>query len=138
MKKTTQLITLLLLIISSTLYAKTDTPDSIYQSAIIGSWKQVVKDGPVTINATMIYHVNGTLDSTATVEVPGKKMNISISGTWEIKDGVMITTVKKTSANAPIPAGHVSKDQIIELNDKTFKFKNGQGNIEEQTKIKNP
>jgi hypothetical protein len=125
---------IILLIIASTIYAESEKTDSIYAQKLIGEWTQSVKQGPIRIDAILIYKKDGTLDATATLKINDQTQKMEISGTWEVKNGYLISVVKNKSANVPMPVGHTSKDLILELTNSAFKYKKEQGKVETQNK----
>ena len=120
--------------IASTIYAEDNKSDSIYTQKLIGEWTQSFEQGPMRLDAILIYKKDGTLDSTATLKINEQTQKMEISGTWEVKNGYLISIVKNKSANVPIPVGHTSKDLILELTNSSFKCKTEQGKVETQNK----
>jgi hypothetical protein len=129
-------ILILLLLITATIYADNSKNDSAFSKKIIGKWQQSVKQGQISLNAILIYKKDGSLDSTATMTINKKQNKMTISGTWEVKEGYLITIIKSKSKNVPLPIGHISKDQILKLTDSTFTYKTAQGKTETQVKVK--
>ncbi|HEV3437325.1 MAG TPA: hypothetical protein VG122_08200, partial [Gemmata sp.] len=75
-------------------------------------------------------------DAEATIEAGQNTLKITVSGTWKVKDGVIIATVTKTSAPELIKEGLVSKDTVISIDDKVFKYKDMGGKEKSQKRMK--
>jgi len=92
---------------------------------LVGKWTVDEGDGvkEPKIKGTMNYKKDGTVDAEATIDAGKQTFKISLSGTWKVKEGVLISTVTKTNAPELIKEGHVSKDTVVSIDDKEFKYK---------------
>jgi hypothetical protein len=52
---------------------------------------------------------------------------VAISGTWKVADGVVTETVTKSNVPDLIKEGLVSKDKVISVDDKEYKYKDEMG-----------
>ena len=84
---------------------------------LVGKW--AIEEG------TQIYNKDGTFEAVVTLE-GGKGIEITVSGTWKVKEGVLIETITKSSS--PIfKEGRESKDTVISIDEKVLKFKDEMG-----------
>lgn len=88
--------------------------------------------------ATLIYKSDGTCSSSLDPEDFFVKVvadPYSFTGKWEIKGGILLTTVTKSSSEA-IKVGTRYKDQPLELTKRTFVTKNEKDMITTFTRVK--
>jgi hypothetical protein len=120
--------------------ASTNTPpgDVEFTHKLVGKWKVALTDPRgLSINGTDEKKADGIFTSTVTFAFPDPKLNrtISVEGKWEIKNGVLIETITKSSDPQFPPVGMVSRDKIIKLDDKEFLYETERGKQESQTRI---
>lgn len=111
--------------------------DAEISKLLIGKW--VVEDGTEKgprIKGTNHYKEDGVLDTEATIEANGKTIKVTLSGNWKVKDGIIVATVTKTSTPELIKEGHVSKDQVISIDDKMLKYKSEKGKESVRKRVK--
>ena len=109
--------------------------DAVYKDKLIGTWIQVLKENGASMKATLTYTKEGVLDIDAVVEIDGKKIPMIASATWKIENGFLIVAITKTSNPQFVPRGLISKEPIIEITEKVFKYKTSSGEISTQTKV---
>ena len=129
-------IIMLLLTVASTMQADNKS-DSDYIRKLIGEWQQTIKIGRMSVMTDYSYKKDGTLDSFATITMNQKQMKMRISGTWEVKDGYLISVVKSKSEYVPIPIGYTTKDKILSITNHIFMYKTEDGDTETQEKVEN-
>jgi hypothetical protein len=105
---------------------------------IVGKWAVDEGDGKAEpkIKGTMTYKKDGKVDAEATIEVGKNSVKVSLSGTWKVSDGVITSTVTKTNVPDLIKEGFVSKDKVISINDKEYKYKDEKDNEKTQKRVK--
>jgi hypothetical protein len=122
--------------------AREDPPkkqtDEEISKLLVGKWIVDEGDGKTEpkIKGSMNYKKDGTVDAEATIEAGQTTLKITLSGTWKVKDGVLIATVTKTSAPDVIKEGLVSKDTVISIDDKVLKYKEMSGKEKSQKRMK--
>jgi hypothetical protein len=112
--------------------------DSEITKLIVGKWAvDEGGDNEPKIKGTMHYKKDGTVEANATIEI-GKNppLKVTVSGTWKAMDGVIVATVTKTNVPDLIKEGFVSKDTVISIDDKEFKYKSEQGKERTEKRIK--
>lgn len=111
--------------------------DAEIRRLLVGKWayEKGVEGGP-KLQATNHYKKDGIFESEGTFTADGKTLNIILSGTWEVKDGIIISTLKKTSHPTMIKEGYVSKDQVISIDDKTLRYTTERGTESIERRIK--
>lgn len=128
-----------LLSLSATIYTAQAQPvsDADYKEKILGQWKQEIVQGPATLKGLETFKRGGTVIADGMLTLRGQKTPIKVSGVWEIKNGVLIATVKKTNVPQMLPVDQVSKDKIVEINETVFRYKTEDGKLEWKTRVRN-
>jgi hypothetical protein len=136
--KIVRTISVILIILSINSFAEqtNQKSDAYFKENIIGAWTQVLEDEVIKSEGVFVYKKDGSLTLNGTFNFNKQKIIIKVSGTWEIKNSQLITTVHKTNQPKTLPIGHISKDTIIEINKDIFKFKTADGEILQQNKLK--
>jgi hypothetical protein len=112
--------------------------DAEISKLLVGKWsiEEGGDKGP-KIKGTENYKKDGIVEAEATVD-DGKNapLKISLSGTWKVMDGVIVTKVTKSNVPDLIPEGHVSKDTVISIDDKEIKYKSEGGQEKTHKRLK--
>ena len=111
--------------------------DADYKEKILGQWKQEFVQGPASMKGLETYNRDGTLIGDGMLSLQGQKIPIKLSGVWEIKNGTLIATVKKSNVPQMFPVGTVSKDKIVEINQTVYRYKTEDGELEQKTRVPN-
>ena len=111
--------------------------DADYKEKILGQWKQEFVQGPASMKGLETYNRDGTLIADGMLSLQGQKIPIKLSGVWEIKNGTLIATVKKSNVPQMFPVGTVSKDKIVEINQTVYRYKTEDGELEQKTRVPN-
>ncbi|MFT7579153.1 MAG: hypothetical protein ACI9MR_000815 [Myxococcota bacterium] len=106
--------------------------DDKAKGLIVGEWTADIKDGRVDIVATQTYRADGTytiVNKMALKAGDGQVMHSTItdSGTWIVRDGILTTTLKESSAPELKSVGFVSSNRIERLDPTGFEFVDGSG-----------
>ena len=96
---------------------------------LVGKWIVDEGDGQKEpkIKGVVQYKKDGTVEAEATVEINNNTIKVAISGTWKVADGVVTETVTKSNVPDLIKEGLVSKDKVISVDDKEYKYKDDSG-----------
>jgi hypothetical protein len=122
--------------------AREDTPkkptDEEVAKLLVGKWTIDEGDGKTEpkIKGTMNYKKDGTLEGEATIEFGDMKFKLTVSATWKVKDGVITETVTKTSDANLVQEGVESKDTLVSIDGKIYKFKDEKGKERSYKRIK--
>jgi hypothetical protein len=102
------------------------TDDEIRQR-IIGTWLVDTRlaNGNSVIGTEAILS-SGVITSKATLTLGDSKEELEFTGTWQVKDGYLIETVKKSNTDR-IPIGKITRDKVITLDDTTYVFETESG-----------
>ena len=111
--------------------------DADYKEKILGQWKEEFVEGPATFKGFETYQRDGTLIADGMLSLQGQKIPIKLAGVWEIKNGTLIATLKKSNVPQMMPVGIVSKDKIVEINQTVFRYKTEDGELERKTRVPN-
>jgi hypothetical protein len=111
--------------------------DAEISKLLVGKWavEEGAEKGP-KIKGANHYKKDGTIEAEATIEAGGETLKVTLSGTWKVMDGLIIATVTKTSAPELIKEGHVSKDQVISIDDKMLRYKTERGKESTRKRVK--
>ena len=111
--------------------------DDEIKKLLVGKWAIEENEKGITIKGTNIYNKDGTLEAEATIDF-GKNppLKLTISGTWNVKNGYVIETVKKSSHPMFVKEGMVTKDQVISIDDTAYKFKTEKDEEKTQKRVK--
>lgn len=90
---------------------------------LVGTWIIDETEGGAKIKGTMIYKKDGTGDADVTIEAGNMTIKLTVSATWKVKDGVITEKVTKSNNPDIIKEGLESKDTIISVDSKEYKFK---------------
>jgi hypothetical protein len=90
---------------------------------LLGKWAIEEDEMGVKVKGTQNYMKEGKFEAEATIEAGKQTFKLTLSGTWKVKDGSVIETITKSSNPDAIPEGKESKDKVISIDDKTYKFK---------------
>ena len=102
--------------------------DAEISKLLVGKWTvEDSNDKGLKIKLTVKYAKDGTFETEATLTAGEKSLNLMLSGTWKVTDGMIIATVTKTGAPDLFKEGHVSKDQVLAIDEKTIKYKTEKG-----------
>jgi len=97
----------------SSIAADTPSSDALIQQRIVGTWHL----NWIAFQCTTTISTNGDY-------VANWSDRIREEGTIEIRNGLMIDTLKKTSGtNQPVPVPHVSTNIVIRLTDRELIFR---------------
>jgi hypothetical protein len=130
------------LTLTNWLSAREDTPkkqsDEEIGKLLVGKWIVDEGDGKTEpkIKGILNYKKDGTVDVDATLDFGKESLKISVSGTWKVKDGIIVATVTKTSHPELIKEGLVSKDKVISVTEKELKYKDEMGKEKLHKKMK--
>ena len=123
-------------LLPSFLYIPTE-PEAQGDKYVVGKWAQEIKtEQGLTIKGTTSYKQDGTFAGDATLSLGGQNIRIAIEGTWKVADGVIAETIEKSNFQG-VPQGHVSKDTVLSISQKTLERKDEQGKRSVQTRVGN-
>ena len=97
--------------------------DAEITKLLVGKWALEVDEMGVKVKGTQEYTKDGKFVGEATIEAGKNTIKLTVSGTWVVKDGKVIETVKKSNQPMIAPEGKESKDTVISIDDKVYKFK---------------
>lgn len=91
--------------------------DDEIRKKLVGIW---VVDNKISetrsITGTSTFAADGRSSAAVSFNIDGKKETIQTEGKWEVKEGVLVETITKSSSKIP-PIGLVTRDRIIRVND---------------------
>ncbi len=100
------------------------TDDEITKQ-LVGKWAfdEVGQQG-LKVKGTAHYKKDGTFEGEATIGTNEKPVKVALSGTWKVAEGVITSTVTKSSLPVVIAKGFNYKFQVIAIDDDSLKYKN--------------
>src|SRR5882724_12090062 len=90
--------------------------DSALRQKIVGTWEMPRKDG-ASVGFTT-FAANGNFVHKSTNRWATGSKEFSYEGTWQLQDGILIFTYKKTSEPKYMPVGKVERCQVIRAEDR--------------------
>ncbi|MBA4190731.1 MAG: hypothetical protein C0467_22325 [Planctomycetaceae bacterium] len=104
---------------------------------LVGKWAvDEVGDHGLKVRGTAHFKKDGTFEAEATIGDGEKPVKLSLSGTWKVSDGVIVSTVTKSSSPAIVAQGRVTKNHVISIGERTIKHKSEMGKECIRTRIK--
>jgi hypothetical protein len=119
-----------------TLAGTADVADKDITEKIVGKWSEEINEDGVKGKATMEYKKDGTMTGEGTLEVNGQNIKVTIECKWKAENGNLVVTFEKVTPDGLIPQGHVSKDKILSIDDKSCTYKDEKGKERKMTRLK--
>jgi len=96
--------------------------DEDYSQKILGHYKWEKVEGKSSISGVYTYQKEGNFVVEGVYSMNGQQKPIKLSGVWEIKEETLLSTVKKTNVPELLPAGTVTKEMILEIEEAGFQY----------------
>jgi hypothetical protein len=94
-----------------------------YAKALLGSWRQDIKQGPVSGVGITTYLEGGKATSVASFEAGGQKIEVSAKATWTVEKDKLTIEITESSMPEMMPVGTKMVETILSLTDKEFKYR---------------
>ena len=111
--------------------------DTEATSKLVGTWAipkehhtAVVKGGETTFKA------DGTFTSFALLRIQDQPVRIDVQGKWKVEKGVLIEEITKSSKEQMAPVGLITRDTLLELTDKMYRYRGEKG--QERQHVRKP
>jgi pimeloyl-ACP methyl ester carboxylesterase len=98
---------------------KTTTPDAEIARLLVGKWSGEQAPPGLRVGTITCYRPDGTFDAEATIRARGKVLKVTLSGTWEVSDGVVLQKLTKSS-DPRIPLGQDSRMDVLSIDARAF------------------
>ena len=95
----------------------------------MGTWELKVNDGLMSAYGLTEYRVDKTCSGKGSVKFGSETINMTFSAKWKIEKGYLIVTVTETSLPDMIAVGDVMKDEILQLDEESFTYKDEEGGV---------
>jgi hypothetical protein len=96
------------------------------RKGIVGTWSVDKRSPAVSLIGESTIRPDGSFVSTASMVHAGESHDVRIEGTWTVENDVLVETVIRS--NVPeIPIGHITRDEIISVDEKRLVFKTERG-----------
>lgn len=122
--------------VGATVTARTEVTDKEITEKIVGKWSLERDDEGVKCKGTVEYKKDGTLAAEGTFETADQMIKFKVTGKWKAENGFMVETYEMIDPEGLMPAGTISKDKVLSLDDKTYSYENEQGKKRKLTRIK--
>ncbi len=107
-----------------------------YAKGLLGTWRQEIKEGPMSGFGITTYTADGKATNVITMEVQGKKMEITLKAKWSLEKSKLNVEVVESSS-PQIPVGAKISQTIISLTDKEFRYTDDESGKEvTETRVK--
>jgi hypothetical protein len=128
---TRTLHTLLLIALAGSQLAATPPPDAEATKLLVGDWVVPPEQYTATSKAGgFTFRPDGTFSSYGVFHIGDKDLRIEVEGKWSVKDGLLIEELTKSSQPQMAPVGTVTKDTLLGVTDKEYRFRTEQGGVE--------
>jgi hypothetical protein len=95
---------------------------------LVGTWIIPRAQYPAwSKDGAFVFHSNGTFTSYGIFAIRGGDLRVDIQGKWRVKDGVLIEEVTKSSQPQIIRAGLVTRDILLAVTDKEYRYRTARG-----------
>jgi len=113
-----------------------DLPDSRIRQRLVGQWSDVIQGDAVTVKSTDTYVSDGTFAVEGEIHPKdGTPFTVKVDGHWEVKNGVVISTVTRSSDVSLVPVGTITRDRVLLINSKEFHCVTEAGRLSKQLRI---
>jgi hypothetical protein len=100
----------------------------IMQESIVDTWAVDISNQVVTVKGTVTLRSDGTFISRALFQPKAADASeLQYEGTWEVRDSFLIETVTKSVIPKYPAIGTVTRDKVVQIDDKQFTYKTESG-----------
>lgn len=135
MKATVCSLTLLALVASApSVFAQAKAPEAPkeapaaavkeadYAKALIGSWRQDLKEGPVSGVGITTYLADGTASSVGNFDAGDQKIEVKAKARWKLAKNKLTIEITECSLPEMMPVGTRMVETILSLTAKEFRY----------------
>jgi hypothetical protein len=115
-----RLVIFAVLLVASRLLAGAP-PDVEASRLLVGNW-DCRDESPAVKKASFTFRPDGTFSSYGVFRMRGKEFRVDVEGKWKIKDGVLVEKLTKSSEPSTVPVGLVTRDTLLSIANKKFRF----------------
>ena len=113
----------------------TPVGEADYAKTLLGSWRQEMKEGPMTGHAITTYLEGGKATSVGNFEAGGQKIEIKAKAKWTLEGNKITIEITESSMPDAMPVGAKMTQTILSLSDKEFRY-NQDGQEITETRVK--
>jgi len=111
--------------------------DADAKTKLIGTWVVPQEQyTPVIRGGETSFKGDGTFTSFALLRIRDQQIRIDVQGKWKVEKGVLIEEITKSSKEQMVPVGLISRDTLLEVNEKTYRYRSEKG--QERHKLRKP
>jgi hypothetical protein len=107
---------------------------AIKNADLVGTWHLDMAMGEAKVKGHTEYKADGTFQGRATLVVEEETTELTVKGTWKLDGQTLATTITESNNPDLLPVGEVSKDQILELNASTLRYRDEDGLVIRETR----
>lgn len=128
---------ILLLVAVTSFLCLSCAKDTSLAKKILGSWTstQAGDEGSVIEGKTM-YMEGGKVSFMGTAKKGAQEIPLAMSGTWEVKDGNIQTTIQTSNHPDLIPNGFTIVEKIVSVDDRELVLKDPDGDTTVYKRVK--
>jgi hypothetical protein len=113
------------------------TNDASQAKKILGSWtSRVADEDGVVVEGKTMYMEGGKVSFMGTMKRGEQEIPVAMSGTWEVKDGNIQTTIQTSNHPELIPNGFTLVEKIVSVDDKELALKDPDGDTTIYKRVK--
>jgi len=112
-------------------------PGAGQEKKLLGAWtsREVDSDGVITEGKTM-YMDGGKVSFMGSLKNGTREIPVVMSGTWEVKNEHIHTTVLTSNIPQLIPSGFTLVEKIVSINDKELVTQDPEGSTSVYTRVR--
>jgi len=133
-----QILTATVLFLFATTTARAEPPtEAELAKLIVGKWAEEEVVNGLTIKDTTTYQRGGVKTVEAVASKHGINLIISASGRWKVSGSKLTEILEKANPPRAIHTGQETTDEILEINDKIYRYKTAKGDVRTKTRVAN-
>jgi hypothetical protein len=102
--------------------------DAEIRTKLVGDWMVPVSEfTDVAASGEIAFKADGTFTSTGIFMIAEVPVQLAVEGKWKVQDGVLVEEVTKTSHPHVAPVGLTTRDTLLEVTDKEYRFRSEDG-----------
>ncbi|QDS88395.1 hypothetical protein EC9_25850 [Rosistilla ulvae] len=113
--------------------------DEELAALLIGKWQVEFEDKETKRKSIgwTVYAKNGLAASRSITKVGDKEVNLVLQAKWSIDKGVLTTTITKSSDPKLVKVASVTKDRIVSMSKKQFRYIDREGKTITEIRVPN-
>lgn len=120
-----RLLVFAVILVASRLLAAAPS-DTEVAKLLVGSW-DCRGESAAAKECSFTFRADGTFSSRGVFHVGSRESRIEAEGKWKVEDSVLVEKLTTSSDPTTVPVGLITRDTVLSITKKEFRFKNEQG-----------